>query len=202
MRFFATGASSQTATASMFRSAPNLVTDNAGGSTSVTLTHFEVVNTANTGAGSETTPTQIGLDIPALDGPGTSTDIGVRNADTTVNTPTAQDLDSGTLTEVIVPAATILCLDADTGNFDGTADPEISDGVVGQEITLVNCDPDSGGFTIAIEDQATDGSSGFEMTDAVTCTLGPGGNVKLTYLTVSGASNWHQSGPCIPDNAA
>jgi hypothetical protein len=178
------------------------VTNNAGGTSTATVTHFEVVNTAQTGAGTETNTTQIGLDIPTLDGPGTSTDIGIRNADTVVYTPTAQDLDSGTTTEVIAPAATILCLDADTGNFDGTADPEMSDGVVGQEILLVNCDPDSGGFTIAIEDQATDASSGFEMSDGATCTLGVGGTVQLTYLTVAGASNWHQTGPCIPDNAA
>lgn len=82
-----------------------------------------------------TVDTQYGLDIPHL--VGATTNVGVRNASRTVETPLAVTLDSAG--DAIDGEATVLALNNTTGaELVLTSTPTIPDGLDGQRITLVN----------------------------------------------------------------
>lgn len=130
--------------------APAVGTDNYaddGASVTVTtMTGVSIQDTANAGgAGTEAVTTQIGVDIAALSFGGTN--IGIRNADTTVYTPCSQtSLTSGF---TISPDCTVIEIGT-SGNFNYTSSTStaITAGVAGQILTLINVDSNSNTITM------------------------------------------------------
>lgn len=122
--------------------------------------------------------TNVGVDIAALGAAGATTNIGIRNADTTVWTPP---------TTVTVGAAFTLTATATTQKLDASAartsdtTTAINDGVAdGQMFTIINVDttPD----IITIKDAANTDFGGAD------CALNSGGT--LTVIWISVLSNW------------
>jgi hypothetical protein len=130
--------------------APTVGTDNGaddGASVTVTtMTGVSIQDTANAGgAGTEAVTTQIGVDIAALSFGGTN--IGIRNADTTVYTPCSQtSLTSGF---TISPDCTVIEIGTSgNNNYTSSTSTGISAGVAGQILTLINVDSNSNTITM------------------------------------------------------
>jgi hypothetical protein len=166
-----------------FRFTPTLGTDNGASDgtaiTATTITGLQINNAiADSGAGTETATTQIGVDIAALDGPGTSVDIGLRNADTTAFKPP---------TAVTVGAAFTLTATATTqmvnssGAVTSSTTTAINDGVEdGQIFLIINVDttPD----VITIDDGGNTDLGGAD------CALNRGGTLLVVWSATD--SNW------------
>lgn len=128
--------------------------------------------------GSPAITSNIGVDIAALST--ATTNIGIRNADTTVYTPTTQAITANS--DTIQPAATTVCLTANS-NYDLTSNPQIADGVEGQILYLWNCD--SAADTIEIND-----TNGLQLTALFN--MDAGDVIVLQYMTIAGASDWYE----------
>ena len=141
-------------------------------------------------SGSPTITTQVGVDIEALSA--ATTNIGIRNADTTVYTPTTQTV---VASDTIAPTASLVCLNA-AANRDMTSTPHISDGVDGQVLTVMNCD--TGTDTIELNDQANVASSGLQLAGNSDVILSPGQSITLVYTSAGGASDWFEIARTAP----
>jgi hypothetical protein len=149
--------------------------------TGITLTnfrHFQAVDVANTG----TVTTQVGIEIPAL--AGATTNIGLRNASTTVYTNT-----TATLTAVgnsIPNTATFIRLNNTSGgSLTLTSAPTIADGQQGQVLYLVNTSAND----VVLQDQGTLASSNLRLS-ATTITLSTRDSIALMFNTNVG--DWCQ----------
>lgn len=87
-----------------------------------------------TGSGAVTT--QVGVDIAALSK--ATTNIGLRNADTTVYTPATQAIAAAANT--VTCSATVVNLTTVAGSTTFTSNPTVADGTAGQVCTLMNTD--------------------------------------------------------------
>jgi hypothetical protein len=155
---------------------------NTGGA-SFTVTTAKAINIRNPAA-SSTMTTLIGLDIAQLTR--ATTNIGIRNAGTTVLTPsTAQDITA--TSEVILADASIVLLTAD-GDYTLASTPTIADGQNGQVLRIINVDSAN---IITLQDQGTLGSSNLRLA-AATVALGPRDSIELTYSSAVG--DWVQTG--------
>lgn len=133
-----------------------------------------------------TITTYVGLDLEKFTR--ATTNIGIRNASTLVNTPsTVQTIAAGT---AIVADATIVQIQS-TGSVTVTAAPTIANGQDGQELTIVNVDSAD---TITLQDQGTLASSNLRLV-ATTIALAPRQSVKLIYSSTVG--DWIQAGPVV-----
>jgi hypothetical protein len=168
------------------RSAPT-ISAAASGTTTVTNRYGVVVADVTKAAagGTETVTNNYGVDIRALSS-GT-TNIGLRNADTTVYTPTTQTIAAAS--DTISPTASLVCLNS-TANRDLSSTPHISDGVDGQVLTVMNCD--TGSETIELNDQANVANSGLQLAANSDVTLNPGQSITLVYTSAGGASDWFE----------
>jgi hypothetical protein len=163
--FTKTGANTFTGVAQLVLTNPIV---NTSGTTMTTLTHFAISGTGASGTGAVTT--QIGLDIPLMSF--ATTNIGIRNASTTVHTPSAQAVTGATYT--ILPTRTLVTFTTVTGTTVMTSNPTIADGQSGQVITLLNTDgTTSDCITI------NDGTTGVQLT--ANTTLCPDDSVTLYY---------------------
>lgn len=189
----ASGATSHTASSvTGFSWAPAVQTNNAGGtSTITTLKGVNIADVGFSGAGTEVVTTQVGIEVAALSNGGTN--IGIRNADTTVNTPTTQTI--GAASDTISPTASLVCLNA-TANRNLSSTPHISDGVSGQVLTVMNCDTST--ETIQLNDQSQVASSGLQLTANSNVILNAGESVTLVYTAAGGASDWFEISRTAP----
>ena len=134
-----------------------------------------------------TITTQVGIDIAALTR--AATNIGIRNAATTVFTPsTAQNITAvGT---AILANATVVQLTADA-SYTLTSAPTVADGQDGQILIIINVDTVD---VITIQDQGTLALSNLRLT-AATVAIGPRDSVILMYNAT--VSAWVQIGALV-----
>ena len=151
---------------------------NAG--TVTTLNHYKANNPTNTG----TITTQYGLDIAALTA--ATTNVGIRNASTTVLTPTANANITAT-SATIVATASLVTLTAN-GSYTLASTPTIADGQDGQRLLILNVDTAD---TITLQDESGLAGSNLELS-AATVALGPKDSIELIYSTTIGG--WVQIG--------
>lgn len=157
-----------------------VVSVNSTGS-DLTITTAIGVRVRNSNPGA-TIGTQIQLDLEAPTR-GT-TNIGIRNAGTTVNTPsTAQTLVAGT---AILANAGVVQITA-ASPVTSTAAPTIANGQDGQEVTIVNV----GANDITLSDGGTLAGSNLRLS-AATIALGQGDSLRLVYSSTLG--DWIQTG--------
>lgn len=168
------GSGTTLSTATLYSSAPVV----AG--TVTTLNIFK----ANNPTGGGTITTLYGLDIAALTA-GT-TNVGIRNASTSVKTPTA-NANITAVTATISHTAAIITLTANA-SYTLTSAPTITDGVDGEDLLIINVDTAD---TITIQDQATLASSNLRLS-APTIALGPRDSIRLVYSSTVG--DWVQVG--------
>lgn len=155
-----------------FEWAPRLSTDNgASDGTAVTVTNmtgFKVTDVSlGAGDGTETVTTQIGVDIAALSG--ASTNIGIRNADTSVYTPPSTVTVSAGFT--INPTATAVKIDAPSAVTSNTT-TAITDGTDGQVLYIMNVDSTD---AITIDDGGNTDLGGSD------CVLNSGGVLHVIF---------------------
>jgi hypothetical protein len=130
---------------------------------------------------------KVGVDIAAQTGAST-TNIGIRNAATTVNTPaTAQSITA--VGNAITVASTTKQFTS-TGTYTLTSAPTIANGEDGQEVTLINV----GANTVTIQDQGTLANSNLRLA-AATVAIAPRQSVKLMYSSTVG--DWVQIGNLV-----
>ena len=137
-------------------------------------------NAANTG----TLTTQVGVDVAALTA--ATTNIGIRNASTTVNTPIA-NANITAVSATIRHDASTVTLTADA-SYTLTSAPTISDGQNGERLLVINVDTAD---TITLQDQGTLASSNLRLS-ATTIALGPRDSIELVYSSTVG--DWVQVG--------
>lgn len=174
-----TGAGQLTVTAMTdFASAPN-IKETAGTTIVTTLKGFDFAPGVT---GSPTITTMVGLDIAALTQ--ATTNIGIRNADTTVNTPATSTM--SVVGSTISAGQTVTMLDNTSGgSLTLTAAPTIADGVNGQILYVFNGSTNN----VVISDQGTLASSNLRLS-ATTITLGTRDSITLMYSTTIG--DWIQ----------
>lgn len=128
------------------------------------------------------TTQKIGIDVDAQSG--SPTNIGIRNASTTVNTPsTAQNITAaGTAITVTASTAQLTA----NASYTLTAAPTIANGQDGQVVTIVNVDSTD---TITLQDQGTLAGSNLRLS-ASTIALEPRDNITLMYSSTIG--DWIQ----------
>lgn len=143
-----------------------------------------LVSNLTLGAGPSVVTTAVGIDIAALSGAGTI--IGIRNASTSVFTPsTAQNITAVTAT--ILANATVVQLTADA-SYTLTSAPTVADGQNGQVLIIVNVDTVD---TITIQDQGTLASSNLRLS-ATTIALAPRDSIILMYSNT--VADWVEIG--------
>ena len=124
-----------------------VVNAGTGGTNTVTTRTGVKVNDVakSAGGGTETVTTNIGVDVAALSNG--ATNIGIRNADTTVYTPCSQtSLTSGF---TISPDCTVIEIGTSgNNNYTSSTSTGISAGVAGQILTLINVDSNSNTITM------------------------------------------------------
>jgi hypothetical protein len=201
--FQADGASISVGTVSttaMFRAFPQTNVINAGTISGITLTNFSSnlsvgASTtvtqmthfiANAAANSGTLTTEIGLDVGALVG---ATAIGIRNASTTLYTPTAsQTLAAGTTVQA--NATHIQVIQTSGANITLTAQPTISSGQSGQLLVITNISTVAGSsFTFQSSSSL---ALGLLSLGATTRVVGVKGSLTLIYNST--LSRWVEIG--------
>ena len=134
--------------------------------------------------GSGTVTTQIGMDIAVLTKGGTN--IGIRNASTTVWTPSVQTLTA--VGNAIVADASVKRLDNTSGgSLTLTSAPTIADGQDGQRVLLFN----SSANNVVIQDQGTLANSNLRLS-ATAITLATRDSIELVFSSTVG--DWIQVG--------
>lgn len=128
--------------------------------------------------GSGVITNNIGVDIDSLTS-GT-TNIGIRNASTTVNTPSAAQTITAA-TQAITVASSVKRIDANA-SYTLTAAPTIADGQDGQIVRIINTDTTD---VITLQDQGTLASSNLRL-GATTRALGPRDNITLMFSSTIG----------------
>lgn len=153
--------------------------------TGATVTTRQGVNFNDSGVTvNGTIGTQIGIDIGALSKAGTN--IGIRNASTTVNTPgTAQNITAAT--QAITANRTVKQITANA-SYTLSSAPTITNGQDGQTITILNVDTVD---TITLQDQGTLAGSNLRLS-ASTVALAPRCSITLVYSSTVG--DWIQIG--------
>ena len=130
--------------------------------------------------------TSVGMDIEAQSG--STTNIGLRNAGTTVKTPSAvQTVWNGTTETTMVANASVIMITA-TATRTLTNAPTIANGQNGQILTVIN----TGANAITIQDQGTLASSNLRLV-STTIALGTRDNIQLMYSSTVG--DWVQIAP-------
>lgn len=152
-----------------------------GTGTTLTYTHLDLVAPTVTGTLSE----QIGLNVPILTG-GSSFNIGIRNASTSVKTPTANTAITA-VSGTIAHTAAVMTITADA-SYTLTSAPTISDGQPGEELIILNVDTTD---TITIQDQGTLAGSNLRLV-GTNCALGPRDSIRLIYNSTVG--DWVEIG--------
>jgi hypothetical protein len=133
-------------------------------------------------SGAGTLTFQAGVDIEALSKG--ATNIGIRNAATTVQTPSVQTLTA--VGDAIAANASVKRLDNTSGgSLTLTSAPTIADGQDGQRVLLFN----SSANNVVIQDQGTLASSNLRLS-ATTITLGTRDSIELLFSSVIG--DWIQ----------
>ncbi len=156
--------------------------------TLTTLNHI-IINDA-TGAGTVTT--QIGIDIAALAKGGTL-NTGIRNASTTVFTPTSgQALVAAT---TISPSATMIQVTS-SASITLSATPTITAGTNGQLLVIVNNNT-TAARNITFQSEATAAGTNLSLA-AGTIVVGPRGSLTFMYSTT--LTRWVQIGQNIGNN--
>lgn len=151
--------------------------------TGYTITNARTLYARNPGVSGATLTNNIGVDIDKLTAG--STNIGIRNKSTTVNTPdTVQSITSAS--QAITVASTTKQLTSNS-NYTLTAAPTIANGQDGQVITIINV----GANTITLQDQGTLASSNLRLS-ATTVALSPRSSIQLMYSST--ISDWVQIG--------
>lgn len=152
-----------------------------GATTTITTRTGVKVNdiTKAAAGGTETVTTNIGVDVAALSKG--ATNIGVRNAATTVFTPTTQAIAAAT--DTITCDTTFKKFTTFTGTNALTSNPSIADGQTGQVCILENVDA-TGTDCITL----TDATNGMQLT--ANLTLCPNDTVMLIY----DGTDWIQLG--------
>lgn len=131
-----------------------------------------------------TITTQIGVDIAFLSR--ATTNIGIRNASTTVLTPsTAQNITAAGTT--LLANASIIRLTANN-SYTLSSTPTIADGQNGQELIILNVDSAD---TITLQDQGTLANSNLRLA-ATTVAIAPRCSIRLVYS--SDVGDWVQVG--------
>lgn len=160
----------------MYDALPRVGTDNGASTdgTAVTVTTLKGFNYADVfidgGTGTETVATQVGVDIGALANGGTN--IGLRNASTSVFTPTTQAIAAAT--DTITCNTTFKKFTTFTGTNALTSNPSIADGQTGQICILENVDA-TGTDCITL----TDSTKGMQLSGNFT--LCPNDTIILIY---------------------
>jgi hypothetical protein len=140
---------------------------------------FRYAEVATTGAGTKTVGEQVALEIPALSA--ATTNIGIRNAATTVYTPTLQAVTSAATT--IAPVATVVRVTSNA-TINLTDDPQISDGQDGQLLII---------FLSGSNSLQFDNGAGLILAGAAACNLNAAGdNIQLMYSSTIG--DWFEIG--------
>ena len=131
---------------------------------------------------------KIGIDVAAQTGAST-TNIGIRNAGTTVTTPaTAQNITAaGTALTITSSVKQITA----NNSYTLTATPTIANGEDGQVVTIINVDSAD---TITLQDQGTLANSNLRLTNT-TVALAPRQSIKLMYSSTVG--DWVQVGNLV-----
>lgn len=119
-----------------FRARGTVSASTGGTATVVTRKGFFADDFTKSGVGTPTVTTNIGVDIAALANGGTN--IGLRNAATSVFTPTTQAIAAAT--DTITCSATFRKFTTATGTTVMSSNPTIADGVSGQICILENVD--------------------------------------------------------------
>lgn len=146
------------------------------------VTTFKGINVPN--IGNAVVTTVIGIDVAQQTSAGTN--IGIRNAATSVYTPSgSQDLVAAT---AILANATIVKVTAASGSFTSTAAPTVANGQDGQMLIIVNVDTAN---NVTLQDQGTLASSNLRLS-ANTIVLGPKDSIVLVYVSTIG--DWIQVG--------
>jgi len=163
----------------------SVTTDNATGAATVTTRRGYYFRDASlSGAGTETLTTQIGLDIAALSA--ATTNIGARNASTTVWTEAVSTVSSTAST--IASSATLIRLNNTSGGTALMASaPTIANGQDGQFLILYNGSTN----TVTLQDQGTLANSNLRLS-ATTVALGTRDSIMLVYSSTIG--DWIQVG--------
>lgn len=163
-----------------FRSSPNVTSNGAVATTIATRRGFWAEDVSKTGAGAAV-GTNVGVEIDAFTS-GT-TNIGLRNADSTVLTPTAQAI--GADTDTIAPAASIVALSNTSGaNRNLTSNPQVADGVDGQVLTLIAV---SATNTIQLDD-----GNGLQLAGGTSFVMGTNDAITLAYSST--INDWVEVG--------
>ena len=136
-------------------------------------------------AGAGTLDDQIAIEIPLLSKG--STNIGIRNASTEVNTPDAQTIDA--VTDQILPRARVIRLSMSGGSHVLTSTPHIPDGEDGQVILLI------GGTaqTVTLTDEGTLPGSNVQLSAATTRAIGQRDCCELMFVAAESA--WIETRP-------
>lgn len=163
-----------------------------GGNTIGTLDHFHIVInsfpttlTTHRGVnipnlGNAAVGTAVGIDVAAQSG--AATNIGLRNAGTTVWTPASQTLAAAG--NAITADATYKEIDNSTGaSLTLTSTPTIANGQAGQVLILVNKD---GADDVVLQDESVLGGSNLRLAGAANLTLGPRDSVTLIFSSALG----------------
>lgn len=152
------------------------------GGTSFTITTGTSIHIKNASSAPTSLTTYIGLDIENLTR-GTN-NIGIRNASTTVKTPTSQTLAAAGNT--ITVTASLANIDNSTGaSLTLTSTPTVSTtgAQSGQFLTIVNVDSAD---NIVLQDETSLAGSKLRLPGAANLTLGPKDSVTLVYNTAAG----------------
>jgi hypothetical protein len=164
------------------RSAPTISAVASGTTTIAARYGVQIADVTKAAAGgTETVTAQYGIDIDALSN--ATTNVGIRNADTYVATPTTQALSGDS--DTISPTAEVICLTA-TANRDLTSNPQIAAGISGQVLEVWNCD--SSTETVKLDD-----GTGLVLAGATAFTLNPGDMIRFRYMTAAGVTAWHET---------
>jgi hypothetical protein len=131
--------------------------------------------------GTYTLTTNVGVDIESLT-KGT-TNIGLRNAGTTVWTPSSSQTISAAGNTILANATVVLVSNTTAGSITLTSTPHIADGVNGQVVTLVA----TGTQNIVLRDQSAIASN-LRLPGAANLTLGT--NDTATFVFSSTVGDW------------
>lgn len=135
--------------------------------------------------GSGTLTTQVAVDIDALTQ--ATTNIGIRNASTTVTTPSAAQTISAAGNTVACNATSVRVSNGTGGSITLTSAPTIANGQPGQRCAIMSV----GSQNVVLQDQGTLGSSNLRL-GANTRTLSPRSSIELEYDATVG--DWIERG--------
>ncbi len=177
------GVTTMTVTDDIGLSMTGTYTETAGVLAVTNRTGLKFADVTNTSSATAIT-NNVGVDIAALST--ATTNIGIRNADTTVYTPATSTMSAASST--ISAGQTVTELNNTSGGaLTITAAPTIADGVNGQILYVFNGSANN----VVIQDQGTLASSNLRLS-ATTITLGTRDSITLMYSSTVG--DWIQIG--------